>query len=271
MIYVILPFFNRLNFTLKCLKCFQQSNFRNYEILIVDDGSTDHSAEIIKKTYPEIEIMIGSGNWWWSKSLNQGLANVLPKTTAGDYILIINNDTTFGPDYLDQLVSTSQKYNRSLVGSLVVNPGPPETIQDAGVKANWSNFTFPKSNFDSKLEVETAVDCLATRGLLIPVEVFTKVKSFSRVLPHHSTDYDFTIRAKKSGFRLVMSYKAKIYNQEKPGDKSFSRLEKYFSRRSSANLLTTITFAIIHAPNIYLKLKAVGLILFRCFRGLLQL
>lgn len=269
MIYVILPIHNRINLTLKCLSCFKNQSFKDFQILIIDDGSSDNSKNIIKNLYPNINIISGNGKWWWTKSLNEGLNLVLPKTDPNDYILIINNDTFFGESYLEKLVATSAEYNRAIVGSLVYKNFNKD-IQDAGVKADWHNFTFSKNIINPEKKTNDQVDMLSTRGVLIPVEVFKKIEKFNPLLPHHATDYDFSIKAKKHGFKLIMSYEACIYNQENDTEKQFSFFEKYFNRRSSSNIVTHLTFALINAPTIYLKLKCEVIIVFRFIKTLLK-
>lgn len=269
MIYVIIPIHNRINLTLKCLSCFEKQSCKNFEILIIDDGSIDNSKNIIKNLFPNINIINGDGNWWWTKSLNQGLNLVLPKTNPNDYILIINNDTFFEDSYLEKLVATSIEHNRAIVGSLVYK-NYNKDIQDAGVKANWTNFTFTKNIICPEKKINDQVDMLSTRGVMIPVEVFKKIKQFNPLLPHHATDYDFSIHAKKYGFQLIMSYEAFIYNQENDNEKQFSFFERYFNRRSSSNIITHLTFAILNAPTIFLKIKCVIIIIFRFKKALLN-
>ena len=253
--------------TLACLASFAKQTYTDYEIIIVDDGSTDGSQEEIKKIYPETTIIQGNGNWWWAKSVNEGVRSVLRKTHTGDYILIINNDVEFEPDYLEKLVKSSVAENRALVGSLVKNFYDKNHIQDAGVRAQWNSFFFPKSDFDPSQKINRNIDALASRGVLVPIEVFQKIGLFSTILPHHAADYDFSMRAKRRGFTLVMSYDAVVYSKDRPGDKQFPFWQKYFSRRSSSNIPMQISFALLDAPTLKLKVWCVMLIIARFVRA----
>lgn len=268
MIYILIPIYNRKELTLACLASFAKQTYTNYELIIVDDGSTDGSQEAIKKIHPEATIIQGDGDWWWAKSVNEGVHFILGKVRTGDYVLIINNDVEFDPDYLEKLISASVAENRALVGSLVKNFYDKNIIQDAGVRAQWHSFFFPKSDFDPSQKINRNIDALATRGILVPVEVFQKIGLFSRMLPHHAADYDFSMRAKRRGFTLVMSYEAIVYSKDRPGDKQFPFWQNYFSRRSSSNIPMQISFALIDAPTLTLKFRCVALILGRFARAL---
>lgn len=267
MIFILIPIHNRKELTLACLASFTGQTYTDYELVIVDDGSTDGSAETIQKSYPSAIIIKGDGNWWWAKSVNEGVRYVLGKAQHNDYVLLINNDVEFEADYLEKLVAASVAHNRALVGSLVINFYDKNIIQDAGVRAQWNSFFFPKSDFDPSQKINRNIDALASRGVLVPVEVFQKIGLFSRILPHHAADYDFSMRAKRRGFTLVMSYEAVVYSKDRPGDKQFPFWKNYFSRRSSSNIPMQISFALLDAPTLKLKVWCVILIIARFIRA----
>ncbi len=91
MIYIIIPVFNRKNFTRKCLISLRNQSLKNFKIIIIDDGSTDNTSEMLKNEFPEVHVIIGDGNFWWTRSINLGVKYVLEN--KGDYILLLNNDT----------------------------------------------------------------------------------------------------------------------------------------------------------------------------------
>lgn len=267
MIFILIPIYNRKELTLACLASFEKQTYTDYELIIVDDGSTDGSGEAIQKAYPSATVIKGSGSWWWAKSVNEGVRYILRKAQHNDYVLLINNDVEFEAGYLEKLVGASVAHNRALVGSLVKNFYNKSIIQDAGVRAQWNSFFFPKSDFNPLQKINKNIDALASRGVLVPVEVFRKIGLFSRMLPHHAADYDFSMRAKRRGFTLMMSYEAVVYSKDRPGDKQFPFWQNYFSKRSSSNIPMQISFALLDAPTLTLKLWCIALILGRFARA----
>lgn len=268
MIYILIPIYNRKELTLACLASFAKQTYTNYELIIVDDGSTDGSAEAIQKSYPSATVIKGNGSWWWTKSMNKGMRFILKKAKQGDFVLCINNDVEVGHDYFQKLVQTSKDHNRALVGSVVKNFYDQKVVQDAGVRAEWKTFHFPKYSFDPSEKINTRVDALSARGMLVPIETFWKVGLFSKMLPHYTADYDFSMRTKRRGFTLVMSYEAIVYSKDRPGEKQFPFWQNYFSRRSSSNIPMQISFALLDAPTLTLKLWCIILILGRFVRAL---
>jgi len=267
MIFILIPIFNRKELTLACLASFAKQSYKNYELVIVDDGSTDGSGDAIKKMYPEATIIRGDGNWWWTKSMNEGLRFILPRSKPGDFVLTINDDVEIDPNYLQTLVDISISNERAIVGSIVKNFYDNTWIQDAGVNVDWKKFVFLKQQNTGGNKINKDIDTLACRGLLVPVEVFHKIGVFNTILPHYSADYVFSMRAKRLGFKLLMSYEAVVYNKDRPGNKEFPFWQRYWSRRSSSNVPMQIGLALLGAPSIYLKIKCIAIILARFVRA----
>ncbi len=256
MIHVLIPFFNRKQLTLECLESFSKQTYSDYSITLVDDGSTNGSSEAIQSRFPNVEIIKTKGGLWWAESLNVGLKTILPRAGLNGFVLIINQDTAVKEDYLKKMLKASEESGRALVGSTLKSPSG-ETIKKS-TSVDWDRFTF--SNSSGK------IDLLPTRGILIPVEVFQKIGLFTPLLPHHGADINFSMKAKRAGFNLVLSSEAVVYNKEDAGDKSWSFWYRQFGRRSSSNVGMNIMLALLNAPTLYLKLKCVLIIIWRFFR-----
>ena len=124
MISIVIPVHNGLDYTKKCLKSLfvtiNESRYRNdIKIIIVDDGSTDGTAQWIYKNYNSIKILHGDGNLWWSKAMNMGAKYALKHKT--EYLLIINNDNIFTNDFIEKLVSFAKKTDFKIVGSKILD------------------------------------------------------------------------------------------------------------------------------------------------------
>lgn len=267
MIYILIPIYNRKELTLACLASLEKQTYRDYKFVIVDDGSTDGSGDAIKKLYPEATIIRGNGDWWWTKSMNEGMRFILPQSAPGDFVLTLNDDVEVAPDYLRTLLDISTANGRAVVGSIVKNFYNNKWVQDAGVHINWNKFVFLKLQDPKNKKINNDVDTLACRGLLVPVEVFHTIGAFGKMLPHYSSDYVFSIRAKRRGFRLMMSYEAVVYSKDRPGDKEFPFWQRYWSRRSSSNVPMQIGLALLGAPTVYLKFKCIAIVIARFMRA----
>src|SRR5687768_11882173 len=90
MIFVVIPVFNRKHFTRECLSALENQTYKDYTIVVVDDGSTDGTSEMIHDEFPEVTVLKGTGNLFWTASVNMGIRHALQN--GADYVLTLNND-----------------------------------------------------------------------------------------------------------------------------------------------------------------------------------
>jgi GT2 family glycosyltransferase len=70
-IYIIIPVHNRKQITIACLENLNAcDDLQKYHVIVVDDGSTDGTAEAIRSQYPIVEILTGDGNLWWTGAID---------------------------------------------------------------------------------------------------------------------------------------------------------------------------------------------------------
>ena len=113
-IYILLPVHNRKKVTVDFIKSLQKQNYKNYELLLIDDGSTDGTAEYVKQRINNLSVITGNGNLWWAGCLNKGI-DWLADNNIDDnsIILIINDDVLFDSDFIQtgiDILSQSKKH-----------------------------------------------------------------------------------------------------------------------------------------------------------------
>src|SRR5262249_16781098 len=136
-IYVVVPVFNRKSLTERFLRDMHKQTFRNFEIIVVDDGSTDGTAELISEQFKEVQLLRGDGNLWWTGATNLGIRHAIAQASEDDAILIINDDLDVNADYLETLHKLSKSMPKTLIGSVIVDIKNPEIIYDGGRLVNW--------------------------------------------------------------------------------------------------------------------------------------
>ncbi len=99
MVSVIIPNWNGKDFLKRCLGSLRTQTYQDFEVIVVDDGSSDMSVELVKKAFPEVRIVPLEENLGFSKAVNQGL-----KGTKNEFIALLNNDATADPNWLEELV-----------------------------------------------------------------------------------------------------------------------------------------------------------------------
>lgn len=268
-IFVLIPVFNRIQFTKRCLSSLENQTHKNYHVILIDDGSTDGTAKYFRRKYPDWTLIKGAGNWWWTRSMYEGVKEALSKSHKGDFILTMNNDCFFKSNYLSNIVKTSLDNKRSIVGSLILDAKLPSRVIDAGVRINWkkgliygvAKMVANKASFFRKKDIIDRLDTLPGKGSLIPVEVLKKIGNFNyKSLPHYVGDYEFFCRAKKSGFKPIVSTKSKLYNFAKQTGSSHVRKGRasykeithlFFGRKSKLNIFDHVNFITLCCPNKY--------------------
>jgi GT2 family glycosyltransferase len=240
MVYVVTPVHNRSAITQRFLACLHAQDYPDLSIVIVDDGSTDGTSEMIRKLFPNVEIVRGDGNLWWTGGTNAGLRHVLARAAGTDYVLIINDDLEFDTDYVRRLATFAQRHPRAIVGSVVVDIDTEDTIWDGGRLTNW--FTakdrvlhvgrrlseFPDDHF-------VEVSQLTGRGMLAPVRLFTEIGLYDDVHFKHRGDTEWPVRASRQGHAQIVYYGAavrshvnKTYEFDVKTEYRLSDIRRYF-------------------------------------------
>ncbi len=209
-VYIIIPVFNRLAFTIACIDSLLQQAYQDYTIVIVDHGSKDGTSDHIKEHYSQVVLLQGDESMWWTAATNLGLEYALDN--SADYILTLNNDLIVGKDYLQGLMQVMNGRKDLIIGSASVDIAHPQKVAYAGTRWNpWLakyrhavNLGLSYQELIGKAEtIET--DLLPGRGTLIPAIAFRNLGLYDEHnFPHYAADEDFSLRAKKSGFTLLV-------------------------------------------------------------------
>jgi len=196
-IYILLPVHNRKEITRGFIECLIAQTYADYHLVLIDDGSTDGSAEMVMESIPSATVLRGRGDWWWAGSLQQGL-NWLKKNPPmpSDIILMTNDDVAFKSDFLQNGISYLQQFPKSLLLARFYDEVSGEVLE-TGVNANFRRMSF------NVVKSQEEINCLSTRGLFLRWDSFENIGGFyPLMLPHYCSDYEFTIRAWRKGYAL---------------------------------------------------------------------
>ncbi|MCG2722790.1 MAG: glycosyltransferase family 2 protein [Thermodesulfovibrionales bacterium] len=258
-ICIIIPVHNRKHFTRECLLSLKKQTFQNFKVIVVDDGSTDGTGKMIEEEFPDVILLKGDGNLWWTGAINMGVEYALVRAEQDDYILTLNDDTMVRSDYLQTLLDSALKHPDSLIGSISVSNKDESVVVDAGVRINWLTAKYTNlaegRGYNDILREDSLihkVDVLPGRGTLIPVEVFKQVGLYDfKLLSHYGADYEFSRRANMNGYNLLINYEAVVISDVKMTGLN-NRVNKlgwsdlirsFFSIRSANNLKYRWNFA----------------------------
>jgi GT2 family glycosyltransferase len=249
-LHVLLPVHNRREVTSCFVSCLAQQSFRDFHLLLIDDGSTDGTADMVCATLAGTTVLRGDGSWWWGGALQRGYDWVKRHAVEEDLVLVINDDTEFEPDFLEtgiQLLDT-------LPGTFLLSACYDRengSFLDAGVTVEWNKLKFFPS------EPGLAPDCLSTRGLFMRMTDFVATGGFRpRLLPHYLSDYEFTIRARNRGITLSTSDRLRLWVDNKAtGNHDRVTFSTIFSKRSARNPLAWTAFLLLCCPAVFVPIN----------------
>jgi GT2 family glycosyltransferase len=251
MIYIIIPVHNRIDKTMRCLDSIYSQNYENISVVMVDDGSSDSTAEKVSNLYPKTIILSGKGDLFWTGAVSFGINHVLTICREGDWILLVNNDVQLKNNTIEKLVTFAISRKRKvLVSALSVSSINRDVIIKSGTKVkSWAlNITQHVLQGESISKISSyesvEVDLLTARCLLHPVEIFLDIGNYNAVLlPHYGGDDEFTVRANNNGYKTCLLPTAVVYLDDEPTSLKLNIIQQLFSIKSSLNLINRWKFA----------------------------
>lgn len=236
---VVITSYNRKDEVVRLLQCFKKQVTKiTPELILVDNASTDGTAEYIKKHFPKIILIVNKKNELAVKARNQGF-----KAATGKYILSIDSDNYFTNDFLSILIKEMENDSRvGMVGPLMLYLKYPNKIFFAGADISLASSL---THFDYLFSDCRKVQLYKKFTGHIPNCFLFKRKILSEI-GYMDEDYimsygesDFAERIKKSGYKILFSPQSTIYHdapllaEEKPTACGFrSPMRAYFFGRN---------------------------------------
>ena len=172
---IIIPVFNQVNYTKQCLEAVVKNTGEvNYEVIIIDNGSTDGTVDFLRCLEGDVKIIQNSQNLGFSKANNQGA-----KVAKGKYLVFLNNDTIALQGWLSEMINVIENDSQvGIVGSKLLYPDG--TIQHAGVVMDDSIYHIYEGLPSNHFAVNKLREFPYVTGacLLIPRNLFSGLKGF---------------------------------------------------------------------------------------------
>lgn len=263
-IHILLPVHNRRELTRSFVESLKLQTLSDYHLVLIDDGSTDGTAEMVVAMLPAVTVLRGQGDWWWGGSLYEGRRWLRDLRLDNDSpIVIVNDDVKLEPDFLQQGVHHLIRKPNSFVQSSIYDMKTGELL-DHGMHYDDSHLSFSEASNSSP------INCLTTNGLFMRWGDFDRAGSLYPVLlPHYLSDYAFTILAGRKGIALTVAEDVKLlWNRETTGMRSFEGqplmifLKQLFSKKSAVNPLYWTSFVLLVC-----NLRYIPINLFRVWRN----
>lgn len=227
-VFIVVLNWNGIGDAKECVSSLKNNSYANYQIVVVDNGSTDNSAVILKREFPDITIIENGRNYGFAGGNNIGIEYSLKQ--GAEYILLLNNDTTVENAFLSKLVEAGESDEAvGLLESKICYYDDPKRIWFAGGMIDWLKIKGTHIGLDEmdsgQYDKISEVDFLTGCCLLVKRSVFEKIGKLSEEYFLYYEDTDFCLRARNSGFKCVYVPSSKIYHKvsrsTKPGSPSY--------------------------------------------------
>lgn len=235
LVFVITLSWNRRDDTLECLESMQDLDYRNKRLLLVDNGSEDGTVEIVKESFPEVEIIANEKNLGFSAGNNVGLTYALDQ--GADYILLLNNDTNIKSNALHELLS-SMRDDVGMVAPKIFYAEDPNRIWSIGGRRHWLT-TEKVGDVRGQMDRGQGTrnlerDYLAGCAVLLARRFLEDAGLFDERFFMYYEDSDLSLRARGAGYRLLLSPDSHVWHKVamSSGGRD-SPNERYWMARSS--------------------------------------
>lgn len=205
---VVIPNYNGLKFMEPCFASLSRQNYRDFAILVVDNGSTDGSVEWLKER--QVPAILLAENTGFSGAVNRGI-----KAADTPYVILLNNDTEVDPDYIGEMVAAIERSERIFsVSSKMIQMYQKDLLDDAGDMYTVLGWAFqrgvghPATGYNRNCEVFSA----CAGAAIYRKSVFEEIGYFDERHFAYLEDLDVGYRAKIHGYHNRYCPDALVYH-----------------------------------------------------------
>lgn len=207
-IAVLLTTFNRKQKTLDCLESLHKQQLPDnvcFTVFLTDDGSKDGTADAVRHFYPDTNVYHGTGALYWAGGMRNSWKQALAANP--DYYLLLNDDTVLTETAVASLLQSS------------IAPAErvkkPSIFVGSTVDAQTGKLSYGGMKLTSKIRLKHQTvhsetnylhcDLANANIMLVPRQIVEKIGILSEVYTHGIADYDYTLKAKKAGFDVLVA------------------------------------------------------------------
>jgi len=208
---VIILNWNGKDLTIECLNSLEKLKYMNYEVVVVDNGSTDGSQKAIKEKFPRVKLIENKENVGFAEGNNIGIRN-----SDADYFLLLNNDTVVDPYMLDELVDVGESDPKiGILCPKIYLYDKKDVFWFAGGYLRTYGTLHRGYNEKDVGQYDKVEDMVYASGcaFMIKKEVTEKIGLLDKEFFIYLEDVDYSLRAKENGFRVVYVPKAKMWHK----------------------------------------------------------
>lgn len=216
---IVICNFNKVDYLKGCLETLYKSNFEEllYDVIVVDNASTDESVEFVKKNYPSIILLENETNTGGSGGFDRGIQYVMKQDYT--YVALLDNDILLESDTILNLIKYIKENPKvGVVGSKICTMDNPEILQEMGSFIDFSeklNIETPLKSHkdDDSLPEVVSCDYVPACCLITTNEILNKVGSFNTKHFIYWDDMDWCTRVKRAGYEIHAINNSRVFHK----------------------------------------------------------
>ncbi|MGZ3493159.1 MAG: glycosyltransferase family 2 protein [Thermodesulfobacteriota bacterium] len=232
LISVIIPNWNGKHFLVECIDSLKDQTFRDFETILVDNGSTDGSAEFAEERYGGfIRVIRNKKNLGFTGGNNVGI-----EAARGEYIVLLNNDTWAEPTWLQELAKATS-FNRpiGMWASKVCSYYKRDQIEGVGELIYWDGLCRSKGQYELERGQYNEIEEIFFPpgcGGMYRRSVFGEVGLFDEDFFAYADDAEIGIRARLAGWKCLLVPKAILYHKNSGTGGQYSPFKAFYVERN---------------------------------------
>lgn len=269
LVSVVIPNWNGRQLLKVCLRSLERQTFKDFGVVVVDNGSEDGSNKYIEEHFPKVKLIKLDRNYGFAKAVNIGI-----KSTSSKYLFLLNNDTEVDKDCLRNLVKTADLHPKAgFIAPKVLNFYKRNIIDSAGdgVDVVGHSYNIGMGDRDgAKFNTEKEVFLVTAGAGLFKREVFNKIGLFDEDYFTYMEDIDLCLRAQLAGYKGWYTPKAKVFHIHKATSNKIKPLMEYWQfRNMTQNIIKNFPAELILHNFNWLKIILVNIntILYQAING----
>lgn len=214
----------------ECLDSLAVQTFLDFETILVDNGSSDGSADYVRSTFPWVRLLDLPENLGFAEGNNRGLA-----LAQGMYIVTLNNDTKADPDFLAELVRVADDNNRTgMVAARMRSFYCPDRIDAAGLKigSNGLGYNIGIGEIDDGRHDREPLFGPCGGAALYRREMLDEIGFFDPDFFAYYEDFDLAWRARMAGWQALAAPAALVFHVHSATGGDMSRFKVYYTHRN---------------------------------------
>ncbi len=194
----VIPTYNGKSFIDTCIQSIKKQTYTNYEIIVIDDASSDESVDYLRSTWHDIHVIQLQKNSGFCHAVNTGITS-----SSGKYVALINNDIELDPDWLSSMVSALQSQKNAFsISSKILNFHERDKIDDAGDIYTREGRAFKRGYGQNSTHYIDRGEVFSSSGAasLFNADILKNVGLFDESFTAYLDDVDIGFRARLMGY-----------------------------------------------------------------------